>query len=44
VVALDLDRPVWFGRGQDVNGARLTTILPDADITGYSDDHVQSTT
>jgi ectoine hydrolase len=44
LVALDLDRPVWFGRGQDVNGARLTTILPDADITGYSDDHVQSTT
>jgi ectoine hydrolase len=43
VVALDLDRPLWFGRGQDVNGARLTTILPDADITGYSDDHVQST-
>src|SRR5438552_3509189 len=44
LVALDLDRPLWFGRGQDVNGARLTTILPDADITGYSDDHVQSTT
>lgn len=44
LVSLDLDGPIWFGRGQDVNGARLTTILPDPDIVGYSDDHVQSTT
>src|SRR5947207_775657 len=44
LVGLDLDRPLWFGRGQDVNGARLTTVLRDDDILGYSDDHVQSTT
>jgi ectoine hydrolase len=44
VVAQDLGRPLWFGRAQDVNGARLTTVLPDDDIVGYSDDHVQSTT
>ncbi|HEY9568787.1 MAG TPA: M24 family metallopeptidase [Thalassobaculum sp.] len=44
VVAQDWPRPLWFGRGQDVNGARLTTVLPDDDIVGYSDDHVQSTT
>lgn len=44
VVALDLDQPLWIGRFQDVNGAKLTTILLDEDIYGYSDDHVQSTT
>ena len=43
VVAQDLAEPVWVGRGQDVNGARLTTILPRENIVGYSDDHVQST-
>ncbi len=44
VVGLDLDQPIWIGRVQDVNGARLTTILRDESIHGYSDDHVQSTT
>jgi ectoine hydrolase len=43
VVAQDQAQPIWIGRGQDVNGARLTTILPDDHIVGYSDDHVQST-
>src|SRR5258707_8313008 len=43
VVAQDIDKPLWFGRGQDVNGAKLTTILPADHIVGYSDDHVQST-
>jgi ectoine utilization protein EutD len=43
VVGLDLAEPIWIGRGQDVNGARLTTILGDGNIRGYSDDHVQST-
>lgn len=43
LVVQDLDAPVWIGRGQDVNGARLTTILPEENIVGYSDDHVQST-
>lgn len=42
LVAQDLPDPVWIGRGQDVNGARLTTILPEGNIVGYSDDHVQS--
>ena len=44
VVGLDLDQPIWIGRGQDANGARLTTILSEENIRGYSDDHVQSTT
>jgi ectoine hydrolase len=42
VVLQDQDRPLWFGRAQDVNGARLTTVLPDANIIGYADDFVQS--
>ncbi len=43
IVAQDLPQPIWIGRGQDANGARLTTILPAENIVGYSDDHVQST-
>ena len=31
-----------MGRGQDVNGARLTTVLPAENIVGYEDDYVQS--
>jgi ectoine hydrolase len=35
--------PVWFGRGQDANGARRTTFMDDANIEGYPDHYVQST-
>ncbi len=35
--------PVWFGRGQDANGARRTSYLTDKDIIGYPDHYVQST-
>ena len=35
--------PVWFGRGQDANGARRTVFMDDADIHGYPDHYVQST-
>ena len=35
--------PVWFGRGQDANGARRTVFMDDADIRGYPDHYVQST-
>lgn len=35
--------PVWFGRGQDANGARRTAYLSDSDIIGYADHYVQST-
>ncbi|TLX62377.1 ectoine hydrolase DoeA [Stutzerimonas nosocomialis] len=34
--------PVWFGRGQDANGARRTAFMGDADIIGYPDHYVQS--
>ncbi|MCV0424231.1 MAG: ectoine hydrolase DoeA [Roseibium sp.] len=35
--------PVWFGRGQDGNGAARTTYLSETDIIGYPDHYVQST-
>jgi ectoine hydrolase len=42
LVSLDETLPVWFGRQQDANGARLTTWLPDTAIMGYPDEYVQS--
>jgi ectoine hydrolase len=42
-VSQDLEQPLWIGRLQDANGAKLTTILSHENIYGYSDDHVQST-
>jgi ectoine hydrolase len=41
LLALDGD-PVWFGRGQDANGAKRTCFMADADIAGYPDHFVQS--
>ncbi len=41
LLALDGD-PVWYGRGQDANGARRTAYMSDADIIGYPDHYVQS--
>ncbi|MBR0565559.1 aminopeptidase P family N-terminal domain-containing protein, partial [Azoarcus sp. L1K30] len=35
--------PVWFGRGQDANGARRTAWIAEANIVGYPDHYVQST-
>lgn len=35
--------PVWFGRGQDANGAKRTTWLSHDNIVGYPDHYVQST-
>jgi ectoine hydrolase len=34
--------PVWFGRGQDANGARRTTFISHDRIVGYPDHYVQS--
>ncbi len=43
-VLLALDgEPVWFGRGQDMNGAKRTTYLSEDSIVGYADEYVQST-
>ena len=35
--------PVWFGRGQDANGALRTVYMPPERIVGYPDEYVQST-
>ncbi len=41
VLPLD-DPPIWYGRGQDANGARRTSWLPDDRLIGYPDHYVQS--
>lgn len=35
--------PVWFGRGQDANGAKRTVFMQPDNIVGYADHYVQST-
>ncbi len=35
--------PVWFGRGQDAQGAKRTAYLGHDNIVGYPDHYVQST-
>ncbi|EJN04885.1 ectoine hydrolase DoeA [Phyllobacterium sp. YR531] len=35
--------PVWYGRGQDANGAKRTAYLHHDNIVGYADNYVQST-
>jgi ectoine hydrolase len=42
LVSLDAEQPVWYGREQDSNGARLTTWLSRENIQGYKDEFVQS--
>ncbi|MGH6903528.1 MAG: M24 family metallopeptidase, partial [Geminicoccaceae bacterium] len=42
LVAQDDEQPVWIGRGQDANAARVTTFLEPASIAPYPDDFVQS--
>lgn len=34
--------PVWFGRGQDANGAKRTVFMAHERIVGYPDHYVQS--
>ena len=42
IIFIDKEEPVWYGRQQDSNGARLTTWLSEENIQGYEDDYVQS--
>ncbi len=35
--------PIWYGRGQDANGAKRTAYLEHDNIIGYPDHYVQST-
>ena len=41
LLAMDGD-PIWFGRGQDVNGAHRTVYMHDDRVIGYPDHYVQS--
>lgn len=34
--------PIWYGRGQDANGAKLTAYLKPENIVGYPDHYVQN--
>ncbi|WP_176237786.1 aminopeptidase P family N-terminal domain-containing protein, partial [Roseovarius aestuarii] len=43
-VVLGMDgEPIWYGRGQDANGALRTCFMDPANIIGYPDHYVQST-
>ncbi len=43
-VVLGLDgEPIWYGRGQDANGALRTCFMDPTNIIGYPDHYVQST-
>ena len=42
IIALDKDEPIWFGRKQDSNGARITTFLKEENILGYPEKLIQS--
>lgn len=44
IVMLNEEQPIWFGRGQDANAARLTSWLDNENIRAYTDDYVQSLT
>ncbi|KXF75229.1 ectoine hydrolase DoeA [Paramesorhizobium deserti] len=35
--------PIWYGRGQDANGAKRTAYLAHDNVIGYPDHYVQST-
>ncbi|MBT4876439.1 MAG: M24 family metallopeptidase [Desulfobacula sp.] len=43
IVSIDKEEPIWFGRGMDANGAKITTWLKQENIREYGDDYVQST-
>ena len=42
VVAVAQDEPLCVVRGIDLNGAKVTTFLDEANLIGYPDDYVQS--
>jgi len=43
VIVPPVGEPVWYGRGQDANGAKRTAYLSHDNIVGYPDNYVQST-
>jgi ectoine hydrolase len=43
VIVPPVGEPIWFGRGQDANGAKRTAYLAHDNIVPYADHYVQST-
>ena len=43
VLLPDTGDPIWYGRGQDANGAKRTVFMDHDHIVGYPDHYVQST-
>jgi len=43
VLVLPDEDPIWYGRGQDANGAKRTVYMAHDRIIGYPDNYVQST-
>ena len=42
VIVIDEDQPLWIGRYQDANGARLTTWIYEENVIAYPDHYVHS--
>jgi ectoine hydrolase len=42
VIINDEEQPIWIGRGQDANAAKITTWIYHENIIPYPDDYVQS--
>jgi len=38
LISLDMNEPIWFGRKQDANGAKITTYLKNENIIGYPEE------
>jgi ectoine hydrolase len=43
IIIIDEEQPLWVGRGQDANGAKVTSWINHENIIAYTDDYVQST-
>src|SRR5215472_8269902 len=43
VLLAEEGEPIWIGRFQDANGAKLTAFMSHDNIIGYPDNYVQST-
>ena len=41
IVSLEAEEPIWIGRKQDANGAKITTFLSEENIIGYPEKLIQ---
>ena len=42
IISLDREQPIWFGRKQDSNGAKVTTYLDHENIIFYPEELIQA--